>query len=263
MVGSESGIGGKAIVAASVGSSCRDAICKAVEPLEKKICTEFPDYRVVRAFTGERIISIIKQLGDDAQSTDSVLERLIGEGYGEAVIGSAHIFRGREYDKLCTAANKYSGYFSKLSLTCPLIDSVSDIERVFLMFLDAFRDESSAIILLRHKSAAESDKLFEMLEPFFEKDSYRRIVIADTGDGYSFESTVKRIHRGGYKNAVLAPLMLTSGMHVMRDMIGNEDSLKNRLEARGISVEPIIKGLGEYETVQKLYIEHLYKCITE
>ena len=51
--------------------------------------------------------------------------------------------------------------------------------------------------------------------------------------------------------------MVVAGDHAMNDMAGEEeDSWKSRLEAEGYEVTCVLKGLGEYKGIQKLYAEH-------
>lgn len=59
------------------------------------------------------------------------------------------------------------------------------------------------------------------------------------------------------KKVRLAPFMVVAGDHAMNDMAGGEeDSWKSLLEAEGYEVTCVLKGLGEYKGIQKLYAEH-------
>ena len=51
--------------------------------------------------------------------------------------------------------------------------------------------------------------------------------------------------------------MLVAGDHANNDMAGDEDSFKSKLHDEGFEPECIIKGLGEYEDIRKIYIRHL------
>ncbi|MCR4893542.1 MAG: sirohydrochlorin cobaltochelatase, partial [Eubacteriales bacterium] len=59
------------------------------------------------------------------------------------------------------------------------------------------------------------------------------------------------------KKVFLTPLLVVAGDHATNDMAGDEeDSWKNQLLREGVEVECVVKGLGEYEKVRELYIEH-------
>ena len=56
---------------------------------------------------------------------------------------------------------------------------------------------------------------------------------------------------------LLAPFMFVAGDHAIHDMSGEgRDSWRRRFEAAGFTVECIMKGLGEYPGIRRLYIEH-------
>ena len=59
------------------------------------------------------------------------------------------------------------------------------------------------------------------------------------------------------KEVLLAPLLVAAGEHAIRDMAGDSPkSWKNQIEKEGPSVIPILRGMGEYETVRALYVRH-------
>ena len=63
------------------------------------------------------------------------------------------------------------------------------------------------------------------------------------------------------RKVYLAPFMVVAGDHALNDMAGDdEDSWKSRLTAAGYEVECILKGLGEFEALRKLFSEHAEKA---
>ena len=59
------------------------------------------------------------------------------------------------------------------------------------------------------------------------------------------------------KKILLAPLMVVAGDHASNDMAGDEeDSWKSEFEREGYQVSCVLKGLGEYASIRKLFIEH-------
>ena len=53
-------------------------------------------------------------------------------------------------------------------------------------------------------------------------------------------------------------------MHVARDLAGDGDgSWKTRLEQAGLSVTPILEGLGESPIFRQIYIEKARKALGE
>lgn len=59
------------------------------------------------------------------------------------------------------------------------------------------------------------------------------------------------------KCVTLAPFMLVAGDHARNDMSGeNKDSWRSRFEEAGFEVNCVQKGLGEYEGIRRMYVEH-------
>ena len=59
------------------------------------------------------------------------------------------------------------------------------------------------------------------------------------------------------KKVALMPFMLVAGDHAKNDMAGDEDSWKSELEEEGYEVRVILKGLGEFEGIRKIFIKHI------
>lgn len=56
---------------------------------------------------------------------------------------------------------------------------------------------------------------------------------------------------------MLVPLMISAGNHVKREIAGTEepDSCKSRLQAEGVTVDCVLKGLGEDNRIQIMFLE--------
>jgi sirohydrochlorin cobaltochelatase len=73
----------------------------------------------------------------------------------------------------------------------------------------------------------------------------------------SIDDAVARLKEHNVKKVLLKPFMVVAGSHARRDMIGdNPDSLQNRLEAEGFSVDPVISGLGEQDAFAGIFVQH-------
>ena len=52
--------------------------------------------------------------------------------------------------------------------------------------------------------------------------------------------------------------MIVAGDHAKNDMAGTgEDSWVNQFTKAGFHTEPVLKGLGEYEGIRRLLVEHV------
>ena len=82
----------------------------------------------------------------------------------------------------------------------------------------------------------------------------------------SCEAVIDAVAQAGYKKVILRPLMVVAGDHANNDMAGEEeDSWLSMFNAFGSfdSVEVQIVGLGSIEDIQKLYVEHTAKVMSE
>jgi sirohydrochlorin cobaltochelatase len=78
----------------------------------------------------------------------------------------------------------------------------------------------------------------------------------------SLEDVLALVKEGSYERVVLEPMMVVAGDHANNDMAGDEDgSWKRAFEAEGYEVTCLLRGLGENEDIQNLYIEHLKKAL--
>ena len=69
---------------------------------------------------------------------------------------------------------------------------------------------------------------------------------------------------GGYKKVTLQPLMVVAGDHANNDMANDEeDSWKSVFTREGFEVECVLKGLGEFEEIQSIYVDHVKTAIAE
>ena len=64
------------------------------------------------------------------------------------------------------------------------------------------------------------------------------------------------------RDSYVTPFMIVAGDHAHNDMAGDSpDSWVCQFENAGFEVCPIIKGLGEYPGIRRMYVEHAQKAI--
>ncbi len=80
----------------------------------------------------------------------------------------------------------------------------------------------------------------------------------------SVEDVLTAVNAGNYTKVVLEPLMVVAGDHANNDMAGDEEgSWKTTFEDAGYEVTCILRGLGELEDIQKLYVQHAQAAIDQ
>ena len=78
----------------------------------------------------------------------------------------------------------------------------------------------------------------------------------------SMTSLLPMLKTYGPKKITLAPFMIVAGDHAKNDMDGDDpSSWKSQLEAQGYETVSVLKGLGEYEGIRHLFVEHVKDAI--
>ena len=113
-----------------------------------------------------------------------------------------------------------------------------------------------------HGSGHPANDIYIEMNELFAEMGFPHTFVATVEGQPSVEQAVKWALSGGYKKVYLAPLMLVAGDHARNDMAGaDRDSWKNRFEAAGIETSCVMRGLGEYEGIRALYLEHARQAV--
>lgn len=251
----------KTIIAVSFGTACEQAVKNSVEPFEQTIRRAFEDYDVVRAYTSTRIVCALEKRGIYQDTLDIALEKLSARGCDEVILQPSLVIRGTEYDKICRTADRYSDRFSILKVGVPLIDTQQDIEELCRFFVDRFGGKSDATILMGHGSDSDADRVYSKISEVSENMGSKIFVVTATGSLHT-KSIIPDLCEKKCRSVILAPFLFTAGTHAKKDMAGEDgESVASILSNLGMSVTTIMKGLGEYEEIRRMYVRHLQNTV--
>lgn len=254
----------KAILAVSYGTTYEDALKSSVGALEDAFRLAYPDYTVFRAFTGKRIIELLKKKGICVNNVEEMLTQLAREGYDEVIVQPTHIINGDEFDKIGAAVAAMSDRFRTVRIGAPLLDSASDLETLCNFYAERYGREGGALVLMGHGSGHEANRLYCDFGETCRKLGHTNMFIATLEATPCLEDVLPQLHAGGYRDVIIAPLLFVAGGHACRDMAGDEPhSWKSKLEAEGFTVTAVVKGLGEYPEVRALYVKHLQNTMNQ
>ena len=80
----------------------------------------------------------------------------------------------------------------------------------------------------------------------------------------SLDDVLELVKAGNYEKVVLQPMMIVAGDHANNDMAGDdEDTWKTAFEGAGYQVKCVLKGLGEYESIQQLLVDHVKDAVAK
>lgn len=251
----------KAILAVSFGTSHNDTRKITIDAIKKDMQDAFPAYSLYRAWTSKMIIKKVNSRdGVHIYTVKEAMEQMLQDGITDVLIQPTHVINGIENDLMKEDALAFQEQFHSISFGDPLLTSEQDnlavIDAITSEFKDLTKDE--VLVLMGHGTTHYANAIYAALDYTFKDKGYQNIFLGTVEAYPTMESLLKMVHAYQPKKVVLAPFMIVAGDHAKNDMASNEpDSWYSQFKAEGYNVEPILKGLGEYPGIRKLFIEHL------
>ncbi|MBQ1640443.1 MAG: sirohydrochlorin cobaltochelatase [Lachnospiraceae bacterium] len=261
-------IGEKELLVVSFGTSFNDSRRLTIGAIEKALEEAYPEYSVRRAFTSNIIIDHVnKRDGILIDDLDAGLQRAVDNGVKELVIQPTHLMNGIEYTELSDAVAQYADAFESVKIGAPLLTTDEDFKNVEQALVDwtkEYDDGKTAIVFMGHGTEAESNGVYAKMQELFTADGYENYYVGTVEATPSLDDVLAAVQAGEYERVILEPMMVVAGDHANNDMAGDEDdSWKSAFEKAGYKVECLLRGLGENEAIQQMYVEHAKAVIEE
>lgn len=251
----------KAILAVSFGTSHNDTRKITIDAIEQDMQAAFPDYALYRAWTSKMIIKKVNARdGVHICNVKEAMEKMLQDGITDVLVQPTHVIKGIENDLMKEDALAFQEQFHSISFGDPLLTSEQDnlavIDAITSEFKTLTKDE--VLVLMGHGTTHYANAIYAALDYTFKDKGYSNIFLGTVEAYPTMESLLKMVHAYQPKKVVLAPFMIVAGDHAKNDMASDEpDSWYSQFKAAGYDVEPVLKGLGEYTGIRKLFIEHL------
>ncbi len=241
---------GKAVLVTSFGTSHKDAREKCLDSIQNKVKAKYGSERVERAYTSGIIRRIIeKKEGIHIFDQNEGIEALKNKGYDEIITMSLHILDGIEYSKL---SDKYG------KITKPLLATDKDYKKIVNNEELNNLEGNDAIVFMGHGTECAADITYQRLQKEYVKAGKDNIFVATVEGEVTLEDVIKKLKRKNFKKILLKPFMIVAGDHAKNDMASDEDdSWKTILQNEGYEVTPVLKGMGEYEFIQEMFMDKL------
>lgn len=251
----------KAILVVSFGTSYGETRKKTIDVIEDEIHKNFNDYSIFRAFTSKVIIKkLFKMHNIKIDTVEESLEKILGKGITDLIVQPTHIINGIENDIMINTINNYKSKFNSIKLGSPLLTETKDYENLIESIMVEFKNlnEDEVLLLMGHGSAHHANSAYPALDHMFKIQGYKNVYVC-TMEGYpEIHHILDALKDLKPKRVHLAPLMIVAGDHAINDMSSDEeDSWKTILENHNLNVLCHLKGLGEYESIRKIYIDHI------
>ena len=274
-------IGEKELLVVSFGTSFNASRAADIGGVEKALQAANPDWSVRRAFTAQIIINHVQARdGEKIDNVDQALERAVKNGVKQLIIQPTHLMHGAEYKELTEAVESYKDKFESVKIAEPLLGEVGSdatvinadkaavaeaitaeaVKTAEYDSLDAAAADSTAFVFMGHGTSDEAKISYSQMQTQMEKLGYKNVFIGTVEgepEDTSCEAVIEKVKDAGYKNVILRPLMVVAGDHANNDMAGDEEgSWKTTFEEAGYEVTCLVRGLGELEPIQQLFVEH-------
>ena len=240
----------KAVLVTSCGTSHKDTREKCLDLIENEVRAKYGSEKVERAYTSGVIRRIVERKeGIHIFDQNEGLEALKNKGYDEIITMSLHILDGIEYAKL---SDKYG------KITKPLLATDEDYKRIVNNEEFNSFEGNDAIVFMGHGSESAADSTYQRLQEEYVKAGKDNIFIATVEGQVTIEDVIQKLKGRGFSKILLKPFMIVAGDHAKNDMASDEeDSWKTILQNEGYEVTPLLKGMGEYEFIRKMFMDKL------
>ncbi|MDO5293015.1 MAG: sirohydrochlorin cobaltochelatase [bacterium] len=256
----------KAILVVSFGTSHLDTKAKTIDHITNKIKNEFSDCSVYEAFTSSMIKKILwKKHNIHVCNVTEAMEAMLEDGIEEVKVQPTHIINGFEYEKMLNQLEPYKEKFKTVTCGVPLLTDTED----YFEFTDKLMnempvlEENEAIVFMGHGTDHYINVTYSAMNDIFRRRGYKHAYVGTVEAFPDLDDILERLGEKDYKKVYLTPFMIVAGEHVKNDMLTDDESWLNKLKEAGYEVVPIIKGLGEYEFVASLFINHIKDSIKE
>lgn len=249
------------ILVVSFGTSFDETREKNITAIEQEV--QGLGYPVYCAFTSNIIRKVLAKREILIDDVTEAMHRMKADGITEVYVLPTHLLYGYEYEKMMGMIQSHEAQFRVLKIGKPLLADTEDMLMVLGGLIEAIEvPENEALVFMGHGTEHFANAVYPALNYMAKEQGYSHVFIG-TVEGYPLiDVVIAEVKKAGYQKALLTPLMLVAGDHAANDMSGEEeDSWKSMFQVNGIETRSLLKGLGEYEKIRKVYLKHLQEIM--
>ena len=254
---------GKGILVVSFGTSHIDTMEKTITVIEQAIARQFQEWSVYRAFTSRMIVRKLKRTENmEIDTVEEALKRMAADGISEVIVQPTHIINGIENDRMMEDLMEHMSLFNRIRVGKPLLSSVDDYKKaIHGVMSEVGLETGEMLVLMGHGTDHHANSAYPTLEYTFHALGYNQVLVGTVESFPELKNVMAKLEIAEKKKVALMPFMLVAGDHAKNDMAGEEDSWKSELEDAGYEVRVIMKGLGEFEGIRKIFLEHIEEAM--
>lgn len=246
-----------ALLMVHFGTTFDDTRSATIDAINERAAKEFPNLKVVEAYTSRIIISRLAKRGVEKPTPRQALLLLAAQGYTHVFIQSTNIIDGIEAQSLIEEANCLVPFFKEIRVGRPLLYSLEDcleVEKILSERYGSIVGKDSAVVLIGHGTETPANAIYSQMDYMFSAQGHPQFHVA-TVEGYpTYDTTLAELKADKVKNVTLVPFMFVAGDHARNDIAVD---WKENLEREGLKVNAIIEGLGQIPAIQDIFINHI------
>lgn len=253
----------RALLTVSFGTAAEEARREEIGGVEEALRRRVPELPFARAYTSPTIRRILAQRGTAVPSLEEALEEQLSAGAEQLYILPTHLLPGYEYDAIAATAEQFRPRFRDLRLAPPLMGDTDMVRALAGVLMERWRKLlGQTVVLVGHGTAHPGNLVYPALQGVLSLAGRGDILVGTVEGWPGLEELLPVLERQGAERVILAPLLLTAGTHAREDIAGpGPESWKSRLEAAGLTVHPVLEGLGRLPQVQGLYVRRLEQLL--
>lgn len=256
----------KAIVLVAFGSANLQGIKESIGLLEHDLNEYFDgEYTVLKAFTSNKIIELLKQRHDYViPHLSKLLFNLVNQGYEEVIIQPLHIMSNSDIKRIEEIVDEYKYSMKRIVLCNTLFSNEENMlikESNEISKIICGDSDESDILLVGHGSRKNSNKIYDVIAEAVRQQSNKRVYLATLEGEKTLNLAIEDILKDNTKKLILKSLFIIPGKHVINDILDSNDSWSEKIKSKGIEITIGKKSLLQYEKIREMYIEKINKII--
>lgn len=191
------------------------------------------------------------------------LMRLYFEKYDSVAIQPLQTIAGREYEDVCSASaevRRETGLECAVGL--PLMAASEDapaVARALIAHLPEERKSGDCVVFMGHGARHPAVNFYHELGRALQEMD-RNVFLGIMSGAGTLEKLLPCLVS---RDVWLLPLLSIIGKHATLDMAGSAPaSWKSRIESRGHTCLPVLKGTSEYAGIINIWLDNLERAIT-
>lgn len=258
----------KAVLVVSFGTSYPETREKNIDAIERDIAKAMPEARIYRAWTSGMIRKKVNER--DKLGVDSVaqaMQRMRADGVDTLIVQPTHVVNGIENDAMIEDVRAHAQGFLEVKFGRPLLTYDRDYDEVIEAIggdlqAEIAKKEHTAIVLMGHGTSHYANSAYAALDYKFKDLGYSNVFVGTVEAYPSLDAIFRRLRENHIQNILLTPFMIVAGDHANNDMAGDDENSWNmQFQKAGFQVECLIKGLGEYECVREIFVDHAREAV--